>query len=241
VNEVKLENKVAIVTGASRGIGHSIAIALAKEGVDLTLFARSEEDLQQVAQEVRDIGRECITMVGDVSNPEDVAQAVGQTLEQFGKIDILVNNAGIGLFKTVRETTLEEWKNTLDVNLTGTFLFAKEVLGPMIERGQGQIVNISSDIGRRTIPRASAYCASKSGVQAFTDVLSKEVRKLGIKVGSILPGMTDSYFNNSDQGLPEKENWLKGDDVAAAVVYMCSLPRHALVDELTVHPIIQEY
>jgi NADP-dependent 3-hydroxy acid dehydrogenase YdfG len=238
---MKLENKVAIVTGASRGIGESIAVALAREGVNVVLFARNEADLQEVAEKVKETGRSCLTLAGDVSNAADVSRAVEQTLEHYGKIDILINNAGIGLFKTVRETELEEWKNVLDVNLTGVFLFSKAVLNPMIERGQGQIINISSDIGRRTIPRASAYCASKYGVQALTDVLSKEVRKLGIKVGSILPGMTDTYFNNSEKGIPEKENWLQGEDVAEAVVYMCSLPRHALVDEVMLHPIIQEY
>jgi NADP-dependent 3-hydroxy acid dehydrogenase YdfG len=238
---MRLENKVAIVTGASRGIGESIAVALAKEGVDLALFARDEEDLNTVAARVREAGRNCIVISGDVSHSSDVSGCVQQTLEQFGKIDILVNNAGIGLFKTVRETHLEDWQKVLDVNLTGTFLFSKAVLEPMIERGQGQIINISSDIGKRTIPKASAYCATKFGVQAFTEVLSKEVRKLGIKVGSISPGMTDTYFNNGEQGTPEKESWLKGEDVAAAVIYMCSVSRHALVDELTIHPIVQEY
>lgn len=238
---MKLENKVAIITGASRGIGQSIAVALAEEGVDLVLFARNGEELREVSSEIESLGRACHTVEGDVSNSSDVARAVEETLSKFGKIDILINNAGIGLFKTVRETTEDEWKRVLDVNLTGSFLFSKAVLNSMIERGQGQIINISSDIGRRTIPRASAYCASKFGVQALTEVLSKEVRKLGIKVGTIMPGMTDTYFNNSEQGVPEKESWLKGDDVAAAVVYMCSAPRHALVDEITVHPIIQEY
>lgn len=238
---MKLENKVAIITGASRGIGESIALALAKEGVDLALFARTDEDLSKVADEVRHTGRNCLTITGDVSQAGDVANAIEQTLEHFGKIDILINNAGIGLFKPVKDTTLDEWQRVLDVNLTGTFLFSKAVLPAMIERGQGQIVNISSDIGKRTIPKAAAYCASKYGVQAFTEVLSKEVRKLGIKVGSILPGMTDTYFNNTERGIPEKESWLKGEDIGAAVVYMCSAPRHALVDEVLVHPIIQEY
>ncbi len=238
---MKLENKVAIVTGASRGIGLAIALAFAKEGVDLTIVGRSSSELEQVAADVRELGRKCYISTCDVRSEDSVKKAVEDTLEQYGKIDILVNNAGIGLFKSVRDTSLQEWQDILDVNLTGTFLFSRAVLDPMVIRGQGQIINISSDVGKRTIPRASAYCASKFGVQAFSEVLAKEVRKLGIKVGVISPGMTDTYFNNSEQGIAEKEGWLLADDVAEAAVYMASTERHALIDEILIHPIIQDY
>jgi NADP-dependent 3-hydroxy acid dehydrogenase YdfG len=236
-----LENKVAIVTGASRGIGESIALTLASQGVDVALFARDVDGLERVAHKVRETGRQCLTVTGSVGEPNDVQRCIQATLETFGKIDILINNAGVGVFKSVKDTDLEEWKKIIDVNLTGVFLCSKAVLEPMIERGQGTIINISSDIGKRTIPKASAYCASKYGVQAFTEVLSKEVRKFGIRVGTICPGMTDTYFAGSEQGVPEKVDWLKGEDVAEAVVYMCSAPKHAILDEITIHPIIQEY
>lgn len=238
---MRLKNKVAIVTGASRGIGEAISLAFAREGTDLVVVGRNKEGLTRVAEKVKEVGRQCLVVVADVSKEEEVNQAAQQTLNHFGKIDILVNNAGIGIFKSIRETTAEEWNQVLGVNLTGAFLFTRAVLDDMAERGQGQIINISSDVGTRTIPRASAYCASKFGLEGFTGVLAKEVRKMGIKVGVIRPGMTDSTFNNSIQGDPEKDGWLQVEDVAEAAVYMAAAPRHALVDEIMVHPMIQEY
>lgn len=238
---MKLENKVAIVTGASRGIGKAIAEAYAREGADLALVARDEEDLQATAAPIRETGRSCLAIRADVTEEADVKRVVEETVEQLGKIDILVNNAGVGLFKPIRDIKLEEWNRVLSVNLTGTFLFTREVLHTMTERGQGQIINISSDAGKRTVAKGSAYCASKFGVHAFSQVLAKEVRKLGIKVGVISPGMTDTFFNNTVQGADEKKGWLRAADVAEAAVYMASMPRHALVDEIELHPIIQEY
>lgn len=236
-----LENKVALVTGASRGIGEAIALAFAREGVDLALVARGELDLKRVAADIQASGRDALVLPTDVTQEAEIKQAVKRTIDHFGKIDILVNNAGIGLFKSIQDTELSDWNRVLNVNLTATFLFTREVLHAMSERGQGQIINISSDVGKRTIPKAAAYCASKFGVQAFSGVLAKEVRKLGIKVGVICPGMTDTYFNQTEQGAPEKKGWLLAEDVANAAVFMAKTPRHALVDEIEIHPIIQEY
>src|SRR5690606_34129016 len=238
---VRLKNKVAIVTGASRGIGKAVALAFAREGADLTLVGRSEKDLERVAEEVRSEGRRCLVAVADVSKEADVKRAVDATREEYGKIDILINNRGIGLFKPILETRPEEWRKILDTNLTGAFLFTRGVLEDMVARGQGHIINISSDIGTRTIPKASAYCASKYGLEGFTGVLAKEVRKLGIRVGVIRPGMTDTCFNDTEQGAPEKEGWLQAEDVAEAALYMVLAPRHAMVDEIMIHPVIQEY
>lgn len=238
---MRLKNKVAIVTGASRGIGKAIALAFAREGADLVVIGRSKEDLDELTTQIKTCGRQCLSIIADVTKEKEVNEAAQKALDQFGKIDILVNNAGVGLFKSIRETSVEEWNQVIAVNLTGTFLFTRAVLDDMAERGQGQIINISSDVGVRTIPRAAAYCASKYGVEGFTGVLAKEVRKMGIKVGVIRPGMTDSYFNDSIQGAPEKEGWLKVEDVAEAAVYMATAPRHALIDEIMVHPMIQEY
>ncbi|GGE27005.1 putative oxidoreductase YoxD [Marinithermofilum abyssi] len=238
---MKLKNKAAVITGASRGIGEAIARAFAREGVDLLLVGRNKADMENVAEHVRGLGRKCLVSVTDVTREEEVAQAAEMAFEAFGKIDILVNNAGIGIFKTIQDISADEWNRVLAVNLTGPFLFTKAVLDAMIERGQGQIINISSDVGTRTIPRGSAYCASKFGLEGFTGVLAKEVRKLGIKVGVIRPGLTATFFAGNQPDDPETDGWLHPEDVAEAAVYMASASRHALVDEIVLHPTIQEY
>ncbi|MDQ0340031.1 NADP-dependent 3-hydroxy acid dehydrogenase YdfG [Caldalkalibacillus uzonensis] len=235
-----LKNKVAIVTGASRGIGKAVAFKLAQHEVQVVLFGSSEQ-IQQSAEELEHLGHRVLAIRGDVARENEVNDCVSKTIEHFGKIDILVNNAGIGFFKDVEATSLEEWQRLFEVNVQGVFLFTKAVLPYMKERGQGTIINIASDVARRTIPKGAAYTASKYAVQGFTGSVAQEVRKLGIRVGTINPGMVDTYFNNTVQGDPQKKDWLKVEDVADAVLYMASAPKHMVVDEVMLHPLIQEY
>ncbi|MHC0036856.1 SDR family oxidoreductase [Pseudoneobacillus sp. C159] len=236
-----LKNQVAIVTGASRGIGKEIARKLAGEGARLTLVG-SSADVMQSAKALNSEGfAEVIGVQADVANETDMKRVVQTTLDQFGQIDILVNNAGIGFFKIVEEVTLEEWKKVFEVNVQGVFLGAKSVLPHMKERRSGTIITISSDVGRYTIPNGAAYTSTKYAVQGFSGSLAQEVREFGIRVGTINPGMVDTYFANSTQGLPEKEEWLKVEDIANAVVYMASAPKHMLIDEIILHPLVQNY
>jgi NADP-dependent 3-hydroxy acid dehydrogenase YdfG len=236
-----LKDKVAIVTGASRGIGKAIAFKFAEQGTKLVLVGSSEE-IHQTGQELREKGYENIeTFQADVANEQQMNEVVDQTLKKFGQIDILVNNAGIGFFKPVEETTVEEWKKVFEVNVQGVFIGSKAVLPHMKERKSGTIITISSDVGRYTIPNGAAYTATKYAVQGFSGSLAQEVREYGIRVGTINPGMVDTYFANSVQGLPEKRDWMKADDIANAVIYMASAPKHMLIDEIVLHPLIQKY
>jgi NADP-dependent 3-hydroxy acid dehydrogenase YdfG len=236
-----LTDQVAIVTGASRGIGKEIAIKLAEQGMKLAL-AGSSEDIIQTAEELKQKGfPDVIAVQTDVSEEQQVQNLVEKTLHHFGQIDILVNNAGIGFFKLAEEVEVEEWKKLFEVNVQGVFLGAKAVLPHMKERKSGTIITISSDVGRYTIPNGSAYTATKYAVQGFSGSLAQEVREYGIRVGTINPGMVDTYFANSEQGLPEKHDWLKVEDIANAVVYMASAPKHMLIDEIVIHPLVQNY
>ncbi len=235
-----LKNKVAIVTGASRGIGYSIAFKLVEQGAQVVLIGSSKQ-VHDTADSLKKLGHTVLSIQADISKAADVEEVISQTIQQFGKIDILVNNAGIGLFKPVEETTLEEWQRLFEVNVQGVFLCSRAVLPYMKERGQGTIITISSDVGRRTIPNGSVYTATKYAVQGFSGSLAQEVRKVGIRVGTINPGMVDTYFNNTEQGAPEKKEWLKGEDIAQAVIYMASAPKHMVIDEVLLHPLIQEY
>lgn len=144
-------------------------------------------------------------------------------------------------FKPVEETTVEEWKRLFEVNVQGVFIGTKAVLPHMKKQRSGTIITISSDVGRYTIANGSAYTATKYAVQGFSGSVAQEVRPYGIRVGTINPGMVDTYFANSTQGLPEKAEWLKAEDVAEAVVYMASAPKHMLVDEIVLHSLIQTY
>jgi NADP-dependent 3-hydroxy acid dehydrogenase YdfG len=236
-----LENQVAIVTGATRGIGTEIARQLLKKSVKVTLVG-SSKGVHETAAKLKAEGFEQLHSIqADVSSEQDVTRAVEETVQQFGKIDILINNAGIGFFKPTEEVTSEEWKKLFDVNVHGVFHFSKAVLPYMKEQKFGTIITISSDVARYTIPNGSAYVASKYAVQGFCGSLAQEVREYGIRVGTVNPGMVDTYFAESEQGLPEKEDWLKVEDVAGAVVYMASAPKHMLIDEMKIHPFAQNY
>ena len=236
-----LKDKTAIVTGASRGIGKAIAFKLAEQGVKLSLIGSSEE-IHKTGNELRKEGYSDIeTFQADVANEHEMSRVVAETLQKFGQVDILVNNAGIGFFKPVEETTVDEWTKVFAVNVQGVFVCSKAVLPHMKERRSGTIITISSDVGRYTIPNGAAYTATKYAVQGFSGSLAQEVREYGIRVGTINPGMVDTYFANSQQGIPEKRDWMKAEDIANAVIYMASAPTHMLIDEIVLHPLIQKY
>jgi 3-oxoacyl-[acyl-carrier protein] reductase len=190
---MKLQGKVAIVTGGSRGIGRAIALVFAKEGAKTVIAARSMVDTQKVAQEILELKQEGLAMQIDVSKGQDVARMVNQTLQRFGTIDILVNNAGINLPKrNVVDLTVEEWEQVLTVNLTGAFLATKATLPTMMKRRRGKIINISSRGGRVGAAGRGPYRASKAALINFTETVAAEVREYGIDVNAICPGAVDT-------------------------------------------------
>ena len=190
-----LKDKVAIVTGARRGMGRTHALVLAKAGAKVVVADISLEDCQKVVEEIEKNGGEAIAVKCDVSKKEEVKEMVKETVEKFGKVDILVNNAGITQFKPFLELTEEEWDRTIDINLKGYFLCAQATAEEMAKQKAGVIVNIASvAMGQQGIgfPTLVHYCASKGGIVGMTEALAVELAPFGIRVNAIAPGMIDT-------------------------------------------------
>lgn len=228
----KLDDQLAIVTGAGRGIGR--AMALAKEGAALSLAARTKSEIEAVAAMIKAQGGRAIALPTDVAVEEHVQRLIKNSLDFLGKIDILVNCAGVGAFAPLVETKVADWDAQMDINLKGVFLCCREVLKTMMARHQGQIINISSGAGRTGSPQAAAYCASKFGLMGFTEVLAMEARPFDIKVSAVCPGRTDTTFAGVVRTKEEKERVLKPEDVARVVMDVISASDRAWVPEVHV-------
>jgi len=192
---MKLDNKTAIVTGARRGIGRAIALALAKEGANVVVSDISQEDCQKVVTEIEGLGRRGLALKCNVASRAEVEDMVRRTVAEFGKVDILVNNAGIISFKPFLELTDEDWDNTLNVNLKGQFLCARAVAKEMAKNKWGRIINIASISSGGcgiAFPLVAHYTASKGGVMALTEALAVELTPQGINVNAICPGAIDT-------------------------------------------------
>lgn len=192
-----LENKVAIVTGASRGIGKSIALTLAKNGASVVIHGTNSNLLNELALQIEELGQKCIVKTGDSANPDTAIEIVKTTIEEFGHIDILVNNAGINMRSSTLEMTLEDWKRVLDVNLNGTLYFCKAVLPYMIEKNYGKIVNVSSTTAKTAHKNAApSYGASKAAVNYLTMHLALEMASHNIYVNAVCPGPVETDMSN---------------------------------------------
>jgi NAD(P)-dependent dehydrogenase (short-subunit alcohol dehydrogenase family) len=195
-----LQSKVAIVTGGSRGIGLAIARALAAEGAQVAVTGLSSAHLAAARKKLDGAGPAAVeTFQADVRRRDDVTRVVDATAARFGGLDILINNAGVGVFKEVAEMSGDEWQQVLDTNLSGVFHACRAAIPHMRRRGGGFIINISSLAGKNPFAGAAAYCASKAGLNAFSEALMQEVRYDGIRVSYVMPGSVATGFSGGDE------------------------------------------
>jgi len=241
-----LEGKAALVTGASSGLGRATTIALARAGADVALAARSKEELEGAKEEVLELGRRALALPVDLASEAQTAQALGRTVEAFGRVDILVNAAGTDEPGMVEELSVEGWDRTLAVNLRAPFLLSKAAFPHMRKAGGGIIVNISSVAGKKGWANASAYCASKFGLTGLTEALADEGKGHGIKAIVLYPGaMATNWgaFTSEERKAgesteaPPPTRALPPERVAELIAWVAASPQEFVLTEGIVLPI----
>lgn len=225
-----LVRPVAVITGASRGIGRAIALRMSKEGFDLALAARTEAALLEVARACEALGARAIAVPTDISKEKDVLDLFDRVRTTFGGLDLLVNNAGMGVYKPITETSLDEWEQVMATNLRGTFLCSREAMKMMLPAKRGTIVNIASVVGLKGYPNQGAYTASKHGIVGLSKVLAEEGFAAGVRVHVICPGGVATDMVHMARPDIKPEELLRPEDVADLVAYLVKLPARAMID-----------
>jgi NAD(P)-dependent dehydrogenase (short-subunit alcohol dehydrogenase family) len=230
------KDKAAIVTGSTKGIGRAIAEGLLDAGARVAISARNTQEVAAAAKDLerahpgRVLARPC-----DVRREDQVAALFAETERAFGGVDILVNNAGVGLFRNLEEMSLEEWNSVIETNLTGVFLCSRAAIPRMRKRGGGYIFNISSLAGKNAFPSASAYNASKFGLNGMSEALMQEVRYDGIKVSYLMPGSVATQFTGTAPG-PEDAWKIQPRDIARIVLDLLSQEPRTLPSAVEIRP-----
>lgn len=235
----RLDGKVVVVTGASKGIGKATAFAFAAAGAKVVLAARTRETLEQVAVELKgDVSNpdSILALPTDVTNVDAVKQLIQRTLDVYQHVDILINNAGIGHFGPVVDFEPDNWDAVLNSNLKAVYLCAKYALPSMLEQGGGQIINVLSIAAKVPFQASSAYCAAKAGALALTKVLASEVRQQNIRVTAVLPGSVHTPFWDDVPEHPDFEQMLTPEHVADTIVSICQQPSGMVTEEIVVMP-----
>src|SRR5579883_1871050 len=243
--EKSLNGRVALVTGASSGIGEATALTFAKAGAKVAIAARRKDRLEAVARRIRDLGGDALVVEADFASEAHAQQAVKQTEQHFGRLDILVNNAGVMYLEPIIEADLGRWRHMFELNVLGLIAATQAALRGMKERRDGHIVNVSSVAGRFANPMGGAYSATKFGVAAFSEALRKEVYKDNIRVTVIEPGLVDTELRDhiAHDGVKNAiKNWaeglrqLKSENIARAILFAVAQPAHVNVNEILIRP-----
>jgi len=232
---MSLQGKVAIITGAGRGIGRATALHFAANGAMVALAARSEDQINSVAEEIAELAGVALAVPADVTVEAQVQNLVATTESRLGPVDILVNNAGVMILRPIAETSLDEWNRVVNINLLGAFLCSRAVLPSMMKRRTGRIINIGSLAGRRGYHDQGVYCASKHGIYGLSKVLAIEGQPYGIRVNVVSPGGVLTELSEellSTRSPSEAAEWMTAEEVAAAIYYIATQDGPATTDEL---------
>ena len=233
-----IKNKVACITGASKGIGKATALAFAHEGASIAISARSGAMLEETADEARRMGVKVFSFAGDMSVEEEIKSFIEQTKQTLGGLDILVNNAGFGHFHTIAEFPTQDWDEMFNLNVRGLFIATREALPHLRDAGESVVVNVASLAGKNAFVNGGGYAATKHAVVGFSRCLMLEERKNGVRVLAICPGSVATNFFDDHHGKfdPKKEHILQSEDVAESIIHMIKLPQRAMVSEIDIRP-----
>ena len=230
-----LDSKVALVTGAGRGIGKAVSCSLAKAGCRVVLAARTREQIEAVQKEILSQGGDALAVPADLTVDEDIQRLVEESQVKWGAVDILINNAGWGKRAPVVSASLTDWDQTFRLNLRAPMVLAKALLPSMIVKREGAVINIGSVSGKTGEANGAAYSASKFGLIGFTQSLYEEVREHGIKVAVILPGFVDTPLIPPNRQL-DRSRMIQADDIARTILFVLTSPATCCPVEITVRP-----
>jgi NADP-dependent 3-hydroxy acid dehydrogenase YdfG len=227
-----LNNKVALITGASKGIGYGIAEALLKLGIKVAITSRSQESANKAAKK---LGNDVLALEADVKNYQSQEKAVSETIAKFGSLDFLIANAGVGHFSPIDEMSIETWNDTIDTNLTGVFYSVKAAV-EALKKSKGYIITISSLAGTNFFPEGSAYNASKFGLTGFSQSIMLDLRKYDVKVTTIMPGSVATHFNDHEPD-KTKDAWkIQSEDLGQMVADLLNMNPRTLPSKIEVRP-----
>jgi NAD(P)-dependent dehydrogenase (short-subunit alcohol dehydrogenase family) len=233
---VRLAGQVALVSGASRGIGRAVALAFAREGARVALLARGRADLDRAAAAIEAGGGSALVVPGDAADEAAAAHAIEATLGRFGRLDCVVTAQGAGAFGPLETSRLADWDAMVRANLTATYLVCRAALPPMLAAGRGTIIAVVSLAAVRAIPGCAAYTASKSGVLGLVRALAAEVRGRGVRVAALSPGAVDTPFWDGIPNPPDRGRMLRPEAVAEAALLVAAQPPEAFVEEIVLAP-----
>ena len=233
-NNLKMENKVAYITGGTKGIGFGVAEVLLRNGVKVAISGRNKEDAEKAAKLLSNDDSKVLGISSDVRNFEDEKNAVSQIVQKFGRLDYVVANAGVGIFKPVDELTMEDWNSMIETNLSGLFHTMKAAVDEL-KKSEGYFISISSLAGTNFFEKGSGYNASKFGAVGFSQAAMLDLRKYGIKVSTIMQGSVSSHFNDHEP--TESDSWkIQPEDIGELIVDIIKMNPRSLPSKIEVRP-----